>query len=307
MDCSTIIVSYNTFDLTRAAIESALKSTDTISHEVIVVDNNSPDHSAQRLSEAFPSREFPNVQIVASPDNLGFSKANNEGAKRSQGEVLFFLNPDTLVHEQAITRIYQFIVDHPEAGAVGPRVYNENGTHQESTDSFLTLRRLLSLYIPSLSKIATNAATAPSKTRQVDIVKGCALAIRRDILDRVGGWDESYFMYSEERELCFALQKAGYTNFYLGQASIVHYGGASSFENYAEQQVVQQRSALQFLHRHHSKGMILLNRLLGAFGFGIRAIIFPIAARLRPNQASSYRRRSEAAMRLFRWFLLEYS
>ncbi len=306
MDCSTIIVSYNTFALTREAVETALAAAPGLAHEVIVVDNHSPDESAARLRAAFPEAAHPNVHVVANAENAGFGKANNQGAALAQGDVLFFLNPDTVVHGQAIGTLYDFLTAHPDAGAIGPRVFNPDGTDQPSTSFFLTAWRMLRHHLPvgSLLRGQDRRQDAiPPTSQPVDIIKGCALALRRAAFDAVGGWDESYFMYSEEAELCFALQEAGFTNYFVREAEIIHYGGVSSWDHYAEQQVVQQRSALYFLRRHHSAGLIVFYRITGLLGFGLRALLFPILTRLRPQAAPDYRRRGQAAAVLFRWFL----
>ncbi len=311
MDCSTIIVSYNTFDLTRAAVEAALAAAGGLAHEVIVVDNHSPDDSAARLHAAcaptqHPPTEHPHVHILANTENTGFSKANNQGAARAQGTVLFFLNPDTLAHGQAIGVLYDFLTAHPEAGAVGPHVLNLDGTDQPSTSSFPSIWRILRHHLPvgSLLRGLDHRHDAiPSTTQPVDIVNGCALALRREVFDTVGGWDASYFMYAEEAELCYALRQAGYTNYFVRAAQITHYGGASTQDTYAAQQLVQQRSTLQFLRRHHSSWFVVWYRMTGVLGFGLRALLFPLLERLRPERASAYRRRGQAAAALFRWFL----
>ncbi len=310
MDCSTIIVSYNTFSFTRDAVASVLETAAELDHEVIVVDNNSPDRSADRLREAFPESTHPNVHILFNPDNAGFSRANNQGAAIARGDVLFFLNPDTLVHGTALADLCTFLREHPEAGAVGPHVMNEDGTDQASVASFTTPFRLVRHYLPFLALFASQLRRDdhhPTATQPVDIVKGCALAMRRDVFDRVGGWDESYFMYSEERELCFATRRAGYTNYFVHHAHITHFGGVSSRSQYVEQMLIQQRSALNYLRRHHSTPTLILNRMLGILGYGSRALLFPVAAALRPAAASDYKLRGKAAQRLFRWFMFEYS
>lgn len=308
MDCSTIIVSYNTFELTREAVRTALDSAAELSHEVIIVDNHSSDQSDIRLRTAFPIESFPNVQIIVNDENVGFARANNQGAGLAKGRVLFFLNPDTVVHGQAIPILCDFLMAHPEAGAIGPHVQNLDGTDQRSTRSLWTASRILFYHFPIEALIHRLNPTRKngSTVMAVDIVKGCALAIRRTTFDEVGGWDESYFLYSEETELCFSLLRNGYTNYYVPTATIMHLGGASSWEHYASQQVVHQRSVLQFLRRHHGPALVTLNRISGTIGYGIRASIFPLLAAIIPRQASEYRRRAQAAATLFRWFLREY-
>jgi N-acetylglucosaminyl-diphospho-decaprenol L-rhamnosyltransferase len=310
LDCSTIIVSYNTFALTEEAVRSALASGASLHHEVIVVDNASPDDSARQLRESFPEADHPNVHVVASAENLGFARANNVGARRATGRVLFFLNPDTVVRGDAIERLVACLEAHPEAGAVGPRVLEADGSDQSSVRPFCTAGELLRHYIPVLALFRRDARRQDpilKQTQPVDIVCGCALAVRRDAFERVGGWDEAYFMYAEEDELCWALRRAGLVNYFLREAEIVHYGGQSTQHAPADFHVMERRSALQFLRRHGGPGLVALNRVAGAIGFGGRALAFHALARLRPADADGYRRRGEAASALWRWFVFDYS
>ena len=309
MDVSVIIVSYDTYAYTHNAIASAFDTADNLQIEVVVIDNNSPDRSAPRLRIAFPSETY-RITIVQNAENKGFSAANNQGVELSTGRYLFFLNPDTVVHKGAIQRLVTFLDKTRNAGAIGPRVLNSDGTDQVSIASFTNAWRILSYHIPILSFLRgrdRREDLIPAETRQVDVVKGCAIMIDRHVLSAVGGWDERYFMYSEETELCRSLVHAGCTNYFVRDAVITHFGGQSSMSRYAEQQVIQQRSALQYLRHHHSMFVRIVHRLSGLVGFGTRALIFPLLAYFRPAFAQNYKLRGEAAARLFRWFLLEYS
>lgn len=309
MQVSTIIVSYNTFDFTRDAIISAQQSSPEIEHEIIIVDNNSPDDSGARLRDHFGPAQNDALRIVEMETNSGFAAANNVGAAMASGEILFFLNPDTLVKPGALAEIYSFIIDRDSVGAVGPHVLNTDGSDQESISSLITVRGLFNHYFPIGALFRTDVSrqvATPKQTTRVDIVKGCAIALRREVFQQVGGWDESYFLYSEEQELCHTLIHSGYQNYFLRPAQIVHFGGAStSQENYASQQIVQHRSALQFLQRHHGGSVVILNRVLGILGFGSRGIIFWLIERFSDNP--QFRVRGNAARSLFAWFLLDYS
>lgn len=299
-DCSTVIVSYNTYGLTRGAVRSALAAAPGLEHEVVVVDNDSPDRSAERLREAFAGD--PRVWVIESGGNVGFSAANNIGAARSTGRVLFFLNPDTVVHGDAVARLVAYLDAHPGAGAVGPHVLNADGSTQPSTNSLETVRSVTRhlLALPP-------SRPALDRPQAVDVVKGCALAVRRDAFERVGGWDERYFMYAEEDEFCLALRRAGYENVFLPNAAITHYGGAASLDRYVEQQVLAVRSAIAFRRRHRSRGLVGYSRALGAAAYGARAAVFPILARLRPARGDEYRRRGAAAAAISRYLALDFS
>lgn len=307
MDCSTIIVSFNTFDDTRRAVSTALASGASIHHEVIVVDNGSPDGSEGRLRHHFSADA--RVRILGSGGNIGFAAANNVGADVASGRVLFFLNPDTLVHADAIPALATFLDDHPEVGAVGPRVLNPDGTDQATVLSFLTSGEILRQYLPVLDALRgrdRRTDLVPATSGPVDVVKGCALAIPRRTFDMVGGWDTSYFMYAEEVELCWQLRQAGYETYYFRDPVITHLGGVASRDRYVEQQILDRSSALQFLRRHGGSARVLLNRLAGAIGFGSRVLGFSLLIRLRPEQADDYYLRREAAAALFYWFARVY-
>lgn len=309
LDCSTIIVSYNTYDYTAAAIRAVLESAENsgLSHEVVVVDNASPDGSAQRLRAAFAGR--PEVRILESGGNVGFSAANNLGAAEASGRVLFFLNPDTVVHAGAVLHLVAYLDAHPTVGAAGPHVLNTDGSDQPSVHPFPTAGSLVRFYFPLADALAGRSQRTdivPSDTRPVDAVKGCAIAVRRDAFEAVGGWDASYFMYAEEVELCWALRAHGFATVFLRPAVITHHGGVASQDQYVRQQVIDRRSHLQLLRRHASPATVAANRALGTVGYGARAAAFSVLMRLRPEQADDYRLRRDAASALWRWFLREY-
>lgn len=299
LDCSTVIVSYNTFDLTRTAVATALEAAGALAHEVIVVDNASPDGSAARLADAFAGDA--RVRVVAQDGNAGFSAANNVGARLARGRVLYFLNPDTVSRPGSVEALVRFVDAHPEAGAVGPRVLNADGTDQPSVTGFDTLGSLLRYHFP-----VRPGPPLPARTSPVDIVIGCALALSRAAFDRVGGWDERYFMYAEEFELCWQLRDAGYTSYYVREAEIMHLGGQAGLDRYTEQQLINARSGVAFMRRHYPAYVLWTNRAAGTVAFAVRTAAFAALARLKPAQAAAYRRRGGAARALWAWYALTY-
>ena len=296
MDCSTIIVSYNTFDLTREAVRTALDGARGLAHQVIVVDNASPDRTASRLREIY--RGDDRVVVLSNDENRGFSAANNQGAAVSSGRVLFFLNPDTIVHTGAIRRLVHYLETHPGVGAIGPRVLNVDGTHQVSTANFESYGSILHHCFPVFGGPRSPRTEYPV---EVDVINGCALALRRDAFDAVGGWDERYFMYSEESELCLALHQAGYVNVFVPEAVITHYGGAASADRYVEQQILASQSTDAFLRRHGTASLVLFNRVVAATGYGVRAGVFAVLSRLRSDRADEYARRGAAATAIWKY------
>lgn len=302
LDCSTVIVSYNTLNLTRTAIETALSAAGTLAHEVIVVDNASSDGSAAHLAEAFADDS--RVHVVARTNNAGFAVANNVGAALARGRVLYFLNSDTVSHGDAIVALVRFLDATPGAGAVGPHVLNPDGTDQASFARFDTAWTLLRHYFPIAGHSSGRAR--PARATPVEVVIGSALALTREAFDRTGGWDEHYFMYSEELELCWQLRAAGYTSYYVPDAQITHFGGQSSLDRYTEQQIMTAESGLAFLRRHAPAHVLWANRVGGALGFAARDVAFAALARLQPAKAADYRRRGDAARALWKWFAFSY-
>ena len=297
MDCSTIIVSYNTFDLTAEAVRTALQSGSGLQHEVIVVDNDSPDGSGNRLRSEF--ERDTRVVVLDMGTNAGFAAANNEGARRATGRVLFFLNPDTLVLDRAIPVLADFLDRTSDAGAVGPRVLNPDRTVQRSTSTFPSPLSMVRHRFPVFAR-QRRPATVPTP---VDVVVGCAFALRREAFDAVGGWDERYFMYSEENEICLALLGKGLRSYIVPDAEIVHFGGQSSKDRYAEQQVVAAESEMAFLSRHGGLFLRTFARATGALGFGGRALVFRLLAAARPERRAEYQRRGSAAAALWRFYV----
>ena len=299
MECSTIIVSYNTFSLTREAVATALTAAPGLESEVIVVDNASPDESARRLREAFAGDD--RVRVIESGGNIGFSAANNVGAKAARGEILFFLNPDTLVHGDAIATLADHLRQYAEVGAVGPRVLNTDGTEQVCAAHAPSYRRVVQRFLAPAS-IARLALSRGGEPVDVDVVKGCSLAVRRGPFEAVGGWDESTFMYAEENELCFALQRLGLVNRIVPSAVITHHGGAASLDRYVEHQILATRNGVAFMRRYASRGLVGFHRAMGAVAFAARAAAFPLLALAVPGRRNEYRRRGKAAAALAKWF-----
>ncbi len=210
-----IIVNWNVRDLLRACLTSVLAGleADALSAEVIVVDNNSADHSADMVSA-----EFPLVTLIANDRNLGFGTANNQGLAASTGENVLFLNPDTVVRPGTFGALLDFLAEHPEVACVGPRLLNPDGSTQPSRRGFPQLRTAfvestpLQRYAGGLQSVRQfYRQDAPEdEAQQVDWIVGAAMLIRRSVLEEVGGFDESFFMYSEEMDLCFRIKQAGY-------------------------------------------------------------------------------------------------
>lgn len=249
---SIIIVSYNTREMTLECLRSVFAQTHQ-PFELIVVDNASSDGSAAAIAA-----EFPDVRLTAGIENHGFAKANNIAASYARGEYLLLLNPDTVVLEGAIDRLLDFARRVPEAGIWGGRtLYGDRSLNPTSCWRRMTLGSLASQVVGLSSLFCRSTLFNPEgyggwprdSEREVDIVTGCFLLIRRDFWKSLGGFDSSYVMYGEEADLCLRAHAKGARPMITPEAQIVHYAGAS--ETVRSDKMVRLLRAKVLLIRRH--------------------------------------------------------
>lgn len=191
--------------------------------------------------------KFPHVHLIENRENVGFARANNQAIQRCTGKYILLLNPDTLVASGALQALVDFLDAHPEAGAAGARIINPDGSLQISSHPQPTLYRelwrlfhldfLLPYAAYPLTKWQTN------RHQEVDVLMGACLLLRKEVLDQVGFLDEDYFIYSEEVDLCYRIQHAGWRMYWVPLAEVMHFGGQST----------QQVPTEMFLNLYHSK------------------------------------------------------
>jgi GT2 family glycosyltransferase len=231
IDVSIILVSFNTCDLTRAALDSVLAETRLTSYEVIAVDNNSSDGSAAMLA-AHPLKP----RLIALDHNIGFAGANNLAAKDARGRYLLLLNPDTVVLDQAIDKLVAFAQQTPDARIWGGRTLFADGTLNPSScwgritawNLFCRATGLAAIF-PDSSLFNSEALGGWKRdsVRDVDIVTGCFFLIEKVLWDRLGGFHPLFFMYGEEADLCLRARALSARPIMTPDATIIHYGGAS--------------------------------------------------------------------------------
>ena len=232
---SVVLVNYKVPQLTIEAVRSVLAGCRLIEGEVevIVLDNASGDDSMGRLRTAFGAE--PRVKLLESAMNGGFARGNNQAIAEAQGDYLLLLNPDTLVGESTLAYCLTFLRTHPEAGAVGPRLINQSGAmHPECKRGVPTLWHSFCRFT-RLYRLAPHSAwlngyyqghLSPDEVQQVPVLTGAFLMMRRTLYQAVGGLDERYFMYGEDIDLCYTIERAGYHNYYL-PTPVLHYKGES--------------------------------------------------------------------------------
>ena len=232
MQLSIIIVNYNVKHFLEQCLYSVRRATNGLRAEIIVVDNHSEDNSLAYLQPLFPE-----VQFLANQQNLGFSKACNQGLKLSNGNYVLFLNPDTIVPEDCFEKCIEFFESHPDAGALGIKMLDGAGRFlKESKRSFPSPSAAL-YKLFGLSKIFPRSKVFSkyhlgnldqNQTHEIDVLAGAFMMIKREVLDKTGGFDETFFMYGEDVDLSYRVQKAGYKNYYFAGSSIIHFKGEST-------------------------------------------------------------------------------
>ncbi|OQB39862.1 MAG: N-acetylglucosaminyl-diphospho-decaprenol L-rhamnosyltransferase [Candidatus Latescibacteria bacterium ADurb.Bin168] len=232
LDLSVVILSYNVRAYLALAIRTALQATRSLAAEIIVVDNASQDGSADMVAA-----DFPEVRLIRSDRNLGFSGGNNLGIRVARGRYVLLLNPDVIVHPRAFEALVAYLDAHPSAGAAGGRVVNPDGTTDRGarrgfpSPSAAFYRMVgLSFIFPKSRRFARYNMTYHDDGQEceVDAVSGCFMAVRREVVERIGLLDENFFMYGEDLDWSFRIRSAGWTIGYVPSAEIVHFRGEST-------------------------------------------------------------------------------
>lgn len=226
MQLSVIILNYNVCYFLEQTLRSVLRALKEIDSEIIVIDNASTDGSCQMVKQKFPS-----VKLIENNENVGFSKANNQGVKIAQGTYVCILNPDTAVAEHTFTDCLAFFKKTPNAGIVGVQYIDGTGNFlPECKRNVPTpLRSFLKIIGITRGKFSYYAQhLAPNENGEVEIMAGAFMFLERELYLKVKGFDEAYFMYGEDIDLCYKIIKAGYTNYYLGNQLMLHYKGEST-------------------------------------------------------------------------------
>jgi hypothetical protein len=265
VDVSILIVSFNTRKMTLEAISSVVRETKDVTYEIIVVDNNSADGSADAIA-AHPAAP----KLVAHSDNIGFGRANNLAAEHATGEYVLLLNPDTIVRDRAIDRMVGFARENKRALIWGGRTVFADGTlNPASCWQRITLFNLIARATGLAGLFPHSPVFNPEAyggwprdtVREVDIVSGCFLLIPRSIWMALGGFDPQFFMYGEEADLCLRARRIGARPLLNPHATIVHLGGASE-KTRAGKMVKLLAAKATLIERHWPRFAVPLGRFL---------------------------------------------
>lgn len=260
----------------RRAGHAADGTAETVSYEVIVVDQESLDGSADLVAE-----EFPEAVLIRQRPNLGFAGGNNIAMRRARGRYLILLNSDTVVRPGWLSELVRFADAHPRAGLVGPRLHNPDGTLQYSCRRFPTLAAGLFRHTPLELLAPKNRFTGDylmrewdhATPREVDWLSGACLLARKAMVDEIGGLDEGYFMYFEDVDWSFRAHRDGWEVWYTPGPVVLHEIGRSSDRRPRRMIVMHHQSAYRFLRTHTRLGKNLPGRSLLVVGLAARACL----------------------------------
>jgi GT2 family glycosyltransferase len=255
---SIIIVNWKSAAFVRKCLASLYSNTSGVTFEILVVDNASFDGCGEMIR-----REFPAVRFIQSPKNLGFAQANNLGVEHSTGRILLFLNPDTQVVGPAVVRMAACVESVPDAGVFGLKLLNSDLSVQ--TSCVLSFPSVLNQVLDSnylramfpKSSLWGNRVLFEDSRNPIPAegVSGACLMVRRSVFEKVGRFSCAYFMYGEDIDLCFRIRQAGWKNYYVGDATVIHHGGQSTNSHSDDyfSSILMRESILTFVRTHRGK------------------------------------------------------
>jgi len=271
LDLSIIIVNYNVKEFLQNLLDSIDKASTNISKEIIVIDNASDDGSIEVIKEKFPS-----VKLIENKINIGFGRANNQGLTIAKGKYILFVNPDCIVSEDTFDNMISFFESNSECGLAGCKILNSDGTLQLACrrsfagpwTSFTKVTGLSNLFPKSKIFARYNLTYLDeNKTYEVDAVSGSFMMIRKEVYEKVGGFDEQFFMYGEDLDLCYRVQKAGYKVYYVHNTQIIHYKGESTKRSNLDETRLFYDAMHIFVKKHLSSFPVVEVILRTAIGF----------------------------------------
>jgi hypothetical protein len=290
MRLSVVIVSFNSRDEILSCLGSIYSGTALESFEVIVADNDSSDGSVEAIAERFPQ-----ARVIRCGGNLGFARASNARWQSARSPLVLFLNSDTVVPEGALDRMVAILESRPEVGALGPRLRYDDGAIQMSFGKMLSITSELlqkcwnAGYARGKGPLRALVEKNASRERSVDWVSGACLLTRRDVLETISGFDENFFLYSEDVDLCARVRSTGALVLFTPEVEIVHLLGRSARKDRTRSLLESQRSRLYFYGKHYGGARVMVLRTYMAFKGALGYV-------LRPSQRPLYKRVLELAL-----------
>jgi len=260
-------------------VKSVQAAISNIDAEIIVIDNNSKDKSCKMVKQLFPE-----VILIENKENVGFSKANNQGVEIAKGKYICILNPDTVVAEDTFEKLLEFTNSQEKLGIVGCKLIDGTGQFLPESKRNIPIVKIAFQKIFGDSKKYYANHLSQDTTGKVDVLVGAFMLIKRSVYRQVNGFDEDYYMYGEDIDLSYRVLKAGYKNYYFANTTIIHYKGESTLKNknYAKDFY----NAMQIFYKKHFKSNLLFDTLVS---LGIKiAYFFRYEKNVEPNKANKY-------------------
>lgn len=275
MKLSILIVNWNSKDYLGKCLRSIRTTCSNLSPQIVVVDGGSFDGCAEMLAA-----DFPDVEFIQSNENIGFGRSNNLGLAAVNGELLLLLNPDTELRPGALSILIETLIDHTDAGLIGARLLNSDGSLQYSSVHLLPTPWNIALDSDWTRRRwwHRKGLTPESPPCEVESVSGACMLLHTETFRNLGGFDPSYFMYAEDIDLCARVRATGKKIYHASRASVVHHGGGSSRQQFNEFSTVMIREAVHhYLIRHKGRLCAYAARMLIAMAALARiACIIPI-------------------------------
>jgi N-acetylglucosaminyl-diphospho-decaprenol L-rhamnosyltransferase len=294
---TAIVISYNTCSMTLDCLASLRAALKGISSEVIVVDNDSKDGSVAAIRE-----KFPEVNLIESKSNSGFGAANNLAMRLAKGEYFLLLNSDAFPEETSIATLLAYLREHPLVGVVGPRLLNGDGSLQVSCHPFPSP---LFAWRENLWLSTGYSRWAHDTVRSVDFLIGACLLVRSATYEEVGGFDETFFMYSEEADWERRMRDMGWDRVFVPDARVTHLGGASGAKEEARVRRHFFESLDHYERKHHGLFGLIVFRMAMVTGCAMRSILWAAISILPPRREQALakaRKHSQLCLRqAFHW------
>jgi hypothetical protein len=301
LDISIIILTRNTCQQTREAIESVLSSTDNFEKEIHVIDNGSTDETPAILPVFFPQAHYTHMK-----HNLGFARGVNIAARQATGDFILLLNSDARLAPKTLSMAIEWMRSNPRCGVAGAQLLHPDGRKQTSVGRFPTVatelinQNFLRLIWPSRYPRKNLEASQPL---EVDWVIGAFFLIRRDAWEAVGGLDERFFFYFEEADFCLRAQKAGWSTMHLPQLLVLHGQGHTSQKYYSAARIEFWRSRYYFLQKHYGLGTRAILRAGLPLRLAVDTFFSALLTIFTLGQSPHWRRKSLSHFALLLWHL----
>jgi GT2 family glycosyltransferase len=303
---SVIIVSWNARKYLMQCLASLSDQACRYPMEIIVVDNDSSDGSADAVIN-----HYPNTRLIRNTENVGFAQANNIGVSASTGRYLCFVNSDVKVLPDCISRLVDYCEEHHDVGMVGPRILGGDGKLQRSCRGFPNVWNMFcrALALDSVfrrSKLFTGYSLShwsQDCLRQVDILVGCFWLVRRLALNEVGLLDDSFFMYAEDMDWCKRFWAHHWPIVFVPSAEAIHYGGASSSNSPVRFYIEKQRADLQYWRKHHSRLAVVSYFLISCLHVSLRAAGYALAVVFKRSARRLYQYKLKRSISCLRWLI----